>query len=142
MSKFETNFCKFLRLQGIRPFRRPLPKIASIFNVDSKPQIFSKIGQNGLPMERKIEPKIDKSRKKIVKKTHLKPTPQKTSEISDFGKLRDLPNRAETLARTPFSQVHPITKKYPKLNKKAPILETLRTPKSQKVQKSDLQKNS
>ena len=93
-------------------------------------------------MGRHIESKIDKSRKNRVLKTHLKPIPQKTSKISDSGRLRDLPNRAETLARTPFSQIHPITKQFPKLTQTASILETLRTPKSRKVRKSDLQKNS
>ena len=142
MSRLCTNFCKFLKLQGVRPFRRPLPKIASFFSVDLKPQNVAKMCQNGLPVGRQIEPKIDKSRKNRVLKTHLKPIPQKTSKISDFGSLRDLPNRAETAARTPFSQIRLITKKCSKLTQKAPILEPLRTPKSQKVQKSDLQKNS
>ena len=105
------NFCKFLKLQGVQDCRRPLPKIASFFSIDFKPQNFSKMCQNGLPVGRQIEPKIDKSRKNRVLKTHLKPIPQKTSKISDFGRVRDLPNRAETAARTPFSQIHLITKK-------------------------------
>ena len=108
---FAFSFCKLCKLQGVTLFRRPLPKIASFFSIDFKPQNFSKMCQNGIPVARQIELKIDKSRKKRVKKTHLKPTPQKTSKISDFGRLRDLPNRAETLARTPLSQIHPITKK-------------------------------
>ena len=139
---FALTLCKLFKLQGVTPFRRPLPKIASFFSIDFKPQNFSKMCQNGLPVGRQIEPKIDKNRKNTVQKTHVKPTPQKTSKISDFGRVRDLPNRAETAARTPFSQIHLITKKCSKLTQKAPILEPLRTPKSQKVQKSDLQKNT
>ena len=118
------NFCKFLKLQGVQDCRRPLPKIASFFSIDFKPQNFSKMCQNGFPVGRQIEPKIDKSRKNRVLKTHLKPTPQKTSKISDFGRLRDLPNRAETLARTPFSRFQGVTEKSSNMSQKVMLLGT------------------
>ena len=92
--------------------------MASFFSVDFKPQNVAKMCQKRVPVGRQIEPKIDKSRNNRVLKTHLKPIPQKTSKISDFGRLRDLPNRAETLARTAFSQIHLITKTCSKLTKK------------------------
>ena len=85
--------------------------------------------------------KIIKNRKKKVLKRHLKPLPQKPSKICDLGSPWDLLNRAETRARASFSLIHPITKKSSKWTPKPPILDALGTPKSQKNQKNDLQKN-
>ena len=73
---------------------------------------------------------------------HLKSIPQTTSNITGFGSPRDLPDRAETRARASFSLIHPITKKSSKWTPKPPILDALGTPKSQKSQKNDLQKNT
>ena len=86
--------------------------------------------------------KNTKTRKKKVLKKHLKSVPQKTSKICDSGTPQNLPDRAETRARASFSLIHPITKKSSKSTKKAPILEPLGRPKSQKMRKSDLQKNT
>ena len=87
---------------------------------------------NGSPEGAQKSLKITKTRKKRVLKKHLKSVPQKTSKISDFGNPQDLPDRAETRARASFSLIHPITKKSSKWTQKAPILEILGTPKSQK----------
>ena len=42
--------------------------------------------------------------------------------MCDLGRPWNLPDRAETRARASFSLIHPITKKLPKWNPKAPIL--------------------
>ena len=97
---------------------------------------------NGSPEGAQKSLKITKTRKKRVLKKHLKSVPQKTSKICDFGTPQNLPDRAETRARASFSLIHPITKTSSKFTKKAPILEPLGPPKSQKMPKSDLQKNT
>ena len=97
---------------------------------------------NGNPKGAQKSSKITKTRKKRVLKKHLKSVPQKTSKICDFGNPQNLPDRAETRARASFSLIQPITKKSSKLSKKALILEPLGPPKSQKMQKSDLQKTA
>ena len=97
---------------------------------------------NGSPEGAQKSLKIIKTRKKRVLKKHLKSVPQQPSKICDFGTPQNLPDRAETRARASFSLIHPITKKSSKWTPKAPILEPLGTPKSQKMRKSDLQKNS
>ena len=53
-----------------------------------------------------------------------------------------LVNRAETTARASFSLIRLITKQCSKQAQKASILGAPGTPKSRKVQKSDLQKNN
>ena len=106
------------------------------------PQFSCQWSPNGSPEGAQKSLKITKTRKKRVLKKHLKSIPQKTSKICDFRSPQDLPDRAETRARASFSLIHPITKKSSKLTKKAPILEPLGTPKSQKMRKSDLQKNT
>ena len=102
------------------------------------PQFACQESPNGSPEGAQKSLKITKTRKKNVLKKHLKSVPQKTSKMWDFGSPQDLPDRAETRARASFSLIHPITKKSSKLTKKAPILEPLGTPKSQKIRKSDL----
>ena len=97
------------------------------------PQFSCQESPNGSPEGAQMSPKITKTRKKRVLKRHLKSVPQKASKISDLGSPQDLPDRAETRARASFSLIHPITKKSSKWTPKAPILEALGTPKSQKV---------
>ena len=86
--------------------------------------------------------KNDKNRKKRVPKGHLNSIHQKTSKITDFGRVWDLPDRAETRARASFSLIRLGTKTCPKLPRKAPILEAPGTPKSEKARTSDLRKKS
>ena len=86
--------------------------------------------------------KIQKNRKKRVPKSHLNSIPQKTSKMTDFGRVWNLPDRAETQARASFSLIRLGTKKSSKWLQKAPILEALGTLKSEKVWKSHLRKNS
>ena len=68
--------------------------------------------------------KIIKNRKKRVSWTHLKSIPQKTSEKLVLGKPWDLPNRAETLARTPFSRFQGVAEESSKMSQKAMLLGT------------------
>ena len=46
--------------------------------------------------------KIEKNSEKDVAERVLNSIPQKTSKITDFGRVWDLPNRAETQARPLF----------------------------------------
>ena len=85
------------------------------------------------PKGRPKSVKIIKNRKKRVPKVHLNAIPEKTSKITDFGRVWDLPNRAETQARASFSLIRLGTKKYPKWLHKAPILEALGTLKTEKT---------
>ena len=73
---------------------------------------------------------------------HLNSIPEKTLKITDIERIWDLPNRAETQARTSFSLIRLGPKKYHKWLQKALILEALGTLKSEKAWKSDLRKNS
>ena len=100
-----------------------------------------KITPKWCPKGRLKSLKIIKNRKRTVPKGHLNSIPQKTSKITDFGRVWDLPNRAETQARASFSLIRLGTKKCPKWPQKAPILEALGRLKSEKTWNSAPRKN-
>jgi len=101
-----------------------------------------KITSKWCPQGRPKSLKIIKNRKKRLPKGDLNSIPQKTQKITDFGRVWNLPDRAETQARASFSLIRLGTKKSSKWLQKTPILEALGTLKSEKVWKSDLRKNS
>ena len=93
----------------------------------------TKSSQNGRPKNLKNQ-KISKI---TVVNAHLETTPEKTQKINDFESLQMLLNRAETLARTPFSRFQGVTEKASKMSPKTPLLGTSGHQKHRKVRNSD-----
>ena len=64
---------------------------------------------------------------------HLNSIPEKTLKITDFWRVLDLPNRAETQARASFSLIYLSTKKYKKNVSKSSYF---RGPEDTKIRKN------
>ena len=83
--------------------------------------------QQLVPKALKMDAKKHKKSENLkitVVNAHLETAPEKTPEIIDFESLQMLRNRAETLARTPFSRFHGVAEKSSKMSQKVMLLGT------------------
>ena len=84
--------------------------------------------QQLVPKAPRMDAQKTKKNRKISKITvvnaHLETTPEKTQKINDFESLQMLLNRAETLARTPFSRFQGVAEKSSKMSQKVMLLGT------------------